>query len=137
VYALGGQVVAAIGVGLLVSVPLVWSSGTQAVAYARLVLAAMIGVFAFGVAIQQSPSRVRAVLYAHRGRGHLPRGRGGQEPARRPLTGGASPTAAGCGGVGSLVSGDGPRLGPTGPDQRLPCGVTPRVEQLFASPERG
>jgi hypothetical protein len=24
----------------------------------------MIGVFAFGVAIQQSPSRVRAVLYA-------------------------------------------------------------------------
>jgi hypothetical protein len=63
-YALGGQFVAAIGVGLLISVPLVWSSGTQAVAYARLVLAAMIGVFAFGVAIQQSPSRVRAVLYA-------------------------------------------------------------------------
>jgi hypothetical protein len=64
VYALGGQVVAAIGVGLLVSVPLVWSSGTQAVAYARLVLAAMIGVFAYGVAIQQSPSRGRALLYA-------------------------------------------------------------------------
>jgi len=62
--ALGGQVVAAIGVGLLVSVPLWWSSGTQAVAYARLVLAAMIGVFAFGVAVQQRPSRVRAALYA-------------------------------------------------------------------------
>jgi hypothetical protein len=62
--AIAGQVLAAIGVALLISVPLWWSTGTQAVAYARLLLAAMIGVFAFGVAIQQSPSRFRAVLYA-------------------------------------------------------------------------
>jgi hypothetical protein len=64
VLAIVGQVLAAIGVALLVSVPLWWSSGTQAVAYARLTLVAMIGALAFGVAIQQSPSRVRAVLYA-------------------------------------------------------------------------
>jgi hypothetical protein len=64
VLAIAGQVLAAVGVALLVSVPLWWSSGTQAVAYARLLLAAMIGVFAFGVAIQQHPSRFRAGLYA-------------------------------------------------------------------------
>jgi hypothetical protein len=64
VLAIVGQVLAAIGVALLVSVPLWWSSGTQAVAYARLTLVAMIGVFAFGVAIQQHPSRFRAGLYA-------------------------------------------------------------------------
>jgi hypothetical protein len=63
-YAMGGQVLAAVGVALLVSVPLWWSSGTQAVAYARLVLVAMIGVSAFGVSVQQSPSRMRALLYA-------------------------------------------------------------------------
>ncbi len=61
---LGVQALAAAGVGAIASLPLLVARGPTALSVSRLLLAGVIGLFAYGVSIQTQPSRLRAAVYA-------------------------------------------------------------------------
>jgi hypothetical protein len=58
------QALAATMVGVIACLPLLLARGTMGLALSRLLLAGIIGLFAYGVSIQSEPGRLRAVLYA-------------------------------------------------------------------------
>jgi hypothetical protein len=61
---LGVQALAAAGVGAVAAAPLLIGPGPAALGISRLLLAGVIGLFAYGVSIQAQPSRLRGLVYA-------------------------------------------------------------------------
>jgi hypothetical protein len=61
---LGVQALAAAGVGAVAILPLLFARGPTALGISRVLLAGVIGLFAYGVSIQAQPSRLRAAVYA-------------------------------------------------------------------------